>query len=155
MSIWCSWSHIGTDMTDWYEVTEGLAEMDLGDGERPKGRLVPKVAERGNVVSYAEGFSNHYPNLDGTHERPAAVAVAHIPSWCVPGYRDHEVFDEVGPWLRLEVAATQTLNFWEKDEDGNPKVEDNGATVCLDVEAVTALRDDLNKWLEMEHLTPR
>ena len=139
MSIWCSWPHVGTDPNDWREMN---------------GTPVPKTAERGNVISFAEGFGNHYPDLSGTHERPAAVALAHIPEWCVPGHSESDDEDINGPWLRLEVAAPETLNFWEKDDDGNPKVESEGATVVMDEAAVRALRDDLSEWLDRPKVHP-
>ena len=145
MSIWCSWPHIGTDPTDWQDM---------------KGRPIPKKAKRGTVLSYAQGFSNHHPDTSGSHERPAVIALASIAPWCVPGHDEkcepcgthHDV--EVGPWLRLEVAAPETLNFWTKDAEGNPTVEAEGATVVLDRKAAKALRNDLNRWLKAEHLEP-
>jgi hypothetical protein len=148
MSIWCSWAHIGTDPNEWTDL----------DGNR-----IEQVAERGNVVSYAEGFSNHHPDLSGSHERPAVVAVSTIAPWCVPGHDQNgeryactgcgQYHDtEVGPWLRLEVAAPQTLNFWTKNEDGEPTTEERHATVALDREAVESLRNDLSTWLEADHV---
>lgn len=132
MSIWCTWEHIGTDPRAWRD-----ADTD---------EAIPKHAERGNVLSYAAGFSNHYPDLTGEHERPATVAIASIPVWCVPGH-DEENDDELGPWLRLEVAAPETLNHWVKDVDGKPQIEPEGASVVLDEEAARSLRDDLSAWL--------
>ena len=129
MSIWCSWPHIGSDRGD-------------------------AAPERGNVLTYAEGFSNHYPDLTGTHERPAAVALAHIPQWCVPGHEETGDYAICGPWLRLEVAGWQALNFWAKDALGKPLTEDVGATVVLDEEAVRSLRDDLTAWLDRPKARP-
>lgn len=146
MSIWCSWQHIGTDPTVMYDAGDGIYEVDLGDGKQAKGRQpVKQVPEGGNVLSYAEGFSNHFPDLSGTHERPAVIAVSSIPAWCVPGHSEET--DDLGQWLRLEVAAPETLNFWAKDDDGEPAVEEQGATVVLDRAAVETLRDQLNDWL--------
>jgi hypothetical protein len=146
MSIWCSWPHIGTDPTVMYEVGPNVYEVDI-DGERADGREpVEQKPEGGNVVSYANGFSNHFPDLTGEYERPAAIALASIPSWCVPGHRD-ETTDGLGQWLRMEVAAPETLNFWRK-EDGSPTVESEGATVCLDRQAVETLHAQLGDWLE-------
>lgn len=155
MSIWCSGAHIGTDPTVMYSAGDGLYEVDL-DGTRSRGRTaVAQTAERGNVVSFADGFSNHYPNLTGTHERPAALAIATIPHWCVPGVEEGDFdYDAAGPWLRLEVTAPETLNFWEKDEAGNPKIEQEGATVILDEEAARSLRDDLTAWLDRPKAQP-
>ena len=153
MSIWCSWPHIGTDPTVMYEVGDGLYELEIGGGNKGR-KPVEQRPERGNVISYAEGFSNHYPDLTGSHERPAALALATIPEWCVPGHDNSGVYDVVGPWLRVEVAAPEVLNFWEKDDGGNPIVEAEGATVLLDIEAATALRDDLTKWLRQPKAMP-
>lgn len=162
MSIWCSWPHIGTDPSDLYDLGDGLVQVDIGVG-KPRGRKLPKIAERGNVLSYAEGFSNHHPDLTGTHERPAIIAVAHIAPWCVPGHDQYgdgyacrgcgvQHDDEVGPWLRLEVFAPEALDFWEKDDDGNPAVTAQEASVVLDRAAVEALRDDLDAWLARTHV---
>jgi hypothetical protein len=154
MSIWISWQHIGTDPTVMYEVEPGLHEVDLGDGKQARGRQpVEQKPEGGNVLSYADGWSNHFPDLTGECERPAVVAVASIPSWCVPGHRGDDA-DEFGQWLRLEVAAPETLNFWQKDAEGNPAVEEQGATVVLDRQAVQTLRDQLNVWLERATVEP-
>lgn len=146
MSIWCSHDHIGTDPNAWIDADTG--------------KPIPRAPHRGNVLSYAEGFSNHHPDLTGTHERPAGIATASIAPWCVPGHdedcqtckRSHYGGDEVGPWLRIEVAAPESLNFWTPSQE--PEVEEQGATVVLDVEAVTALRDDLDRWLDQRHLYP-
>lgn len=140
MSIWCSWEHIGTDPRDWREAD---------------GTPVPKTAARGDVLSYAQGWSNHYPDHTGEAERPAVLALAHIAPWCVPGHGvDDADYDAVGPWLRLEVAAPESLNFWQKDEEGRPLVEKESATVVLDEEAVRSLRDDLTAWLERPKAQP-
>jgi hypothetical protein len=140
MSIWCSHEHIGTDPNDW-------TEMD--------GTPVPKVAERGIVLSRANGFSNHHPDLTGKYERPAAIGIAHIPEWCVPGHDEtDDTYETVAAWLRLEVAATETLNFWVKDDDGNPTVDEEHAIVVLDEEAVRSLHADLSRWLERPKAHP-
>jgi hypothetical protein len=152
MSIWCSWEHIGTDPTVMYEVSPGIREVKL-DGKTARGRrAVEQKAERGNVLSYAEGFSNHYPNLAGTHERPAVIALAHMPEWCVPGHDDTDDYDITGPWLRVEVAAPETLSFWGAGDE--PEVKSEGATVLLDEEAVRSLRDDLTRWLDRPKVYP-
>lgn len=149
MSIWCSWPHIGTDPTVMYDEGGGLYEVDI-DGKRARGRKpVEQRPERGNVVSYADGFSNHYPDLTGTHERPAVIAVASVPHWCVPGVEEGDYSDDsAAPWLRMEVVAPESLNFWAKDADGNPAIEERAALVILDEEAVRSLRDDLTAWLD-------
>jgi hypothetical protein len=120
------------------------------------GNPIPKVAERGHVLSWANGWSNHYPDHTGEAERPAVLSTAWLPPYCVPGHREPAVdYDAVGPWLRIEVACPEALNFWEKDADGNPVVEEEGATVVLDEEAVRSLRDDLTHWLEMDKVHPK
>jgi hypothetical protein len=139
VSIWCSWEHIGTDPRDW---------------QTAKGKPVPKKAERGTVLSYANGWSNHYPDLTGEAERPAVIALAHMPKWCVPGHDETGDYDINGPWLRLEVVAPETLNFWEKGDDGGPTVEEDGASVVLDEEAARSLRDDLTRWLDRPKAYP-
>lgn len=154
MSIWCSWPHIGTSPTVMYDAGDGIAEVDLGDGDTARGREpIVQRPEGGNVLSYAEGFSNHYPDLAGTHERPAALALASIPEWCVPG-NDGGIY-ALGPWLRLEVAAPESLNFWAETPDGKPAVEEKGATVVLDEAAVRTLRDQLTEWLEKPKAQPK
>lgn len=132
MSIWCSWDHIGSD---------------------------PRDAEQqgGQVRSYAHGFSNHYPTTDGEYEQPAAVALAHIAPWCVPGHGDpcttcvvsHD-HPEVGPWLRMEVASHE--HSWK--DGGIPTGREEGATIVMDEDAVRALRDDLTRWLALPKLQP-
>ena len=155
MSIWCSGQHIGTDPTVMYEAAPGMYEVDLGDGEQAHGRQpMPQKPERGNVISYADGFSNHYPDLTGSHERPAIIALAHIAPWCVPGHREDDEFRyEVGPWLRLEVVAPETLSFWTEDSD-EPTVERRDASIILDEQAVRSLRDDLTAWLKRDKVRP-
>jgi hypothetical protein len=141
VSIWCSYEHIGTDPNDW---------VDMND------QPIPKIAERGTVLSWASGFSNHYPDLTGDYERPAVIALASIPEWCVPGHKESdETYETIGPWLRLEVAAPESLNFWAKTDDGKPAVISEGATVVLDEEAVRSLHADLTRWLERPKAQPR
>lgn len=121
MSIWASWESIGTWLTD--------------------------KRQRGDVRSYALGWSNHYPNR--RVERPASVGIAHIPSWCVPGH-DDEGDDAVGPWLRL--GLTSWLHDWH-----NPRArptERASLDVVLDEEAVRSLRDDLTDWLDRPKVHP-
>lgn len=150
MSIWCSWDHIGTDPTVMFRVKR--------DGSR--GRRIKPRPERGNVLSYAVGFSNHYPDLTGSHERPAVVALADIAPWCVPGHDagecpcgEHHDHPDTGPWLRLEVAAPETLSFWRRD-GRKPEVLSEEATVVLDEAAARALRDDLTAWLDRPKVRP-
>lgn len=144
MSIWCSGEPIGFEPL-------GLAE---------DGALAPEFAEVGNgqVRSYAAGFSNHYPTTTGDYEQPAAVALASIAPWCVPGHdepcacesgsHDHP---EVGPWLRLEVLSHE--HPWE--DGGVPSGRIEGADVVLDEIAVATLRDKLTEWLEQPKVQPR
>lgn len=152
MSIWCSTDHIGTDPTVMYEVGEGIYQVDIGAGV-PKGRKVEQTAQHGNVLTFAEGFSNHFPDLTGTHERPAAIGLAYIAPWCTPGHGDCDTHDypECGPWLRLEVGG-RGLSFWTKDDDGNPTEENVSATVVLDEPAARELARQLLEWADRPHL---
>jgi hypothetical protein len=78
-----------------------------------------------------------------------------VPHWCVPGVEEGDYdYDAAAPWLRLEVAAPESLNFWVKDDD-EPTVEDRHATVVLDEEAVRSLRDDRTAWLERPKAMPQ
>jgi hypothetical protein len=63
VSIWANLEHIGTD--------------DRVHGYPPN--------NRGAVLSYAVGFSNHYPEVGGNYEQPSSVVLSSIPAWCVPG----------------------------------------------------------------------
>jgi hypothetical protein len=84
VSIWCSREAIGYD--DIFE-----------DG----------ATNHGEVVAYANGWSNHYPTTDGTAETPACISLATIPPWCVPGHRDEYAEHVVGPWLRLDLFGDE------------------------------------------------
>lgn len=109
----------------------------------------------GRVRAYAAGWSNHYP---ADADPPGTVAVAHIAPWCVPGWAHREDdldWPQVGDWLRLDVDAPGARTWWTKDAAGNPAREPVHASIVLDVDAVRALRDDLTRWLECEHLTPK
>lgn len=104
------------------------------------------------VRAYAAGFSNHYPSDD---DPPATIVLAHIDSWCVPGVDEDAVdWPQVGAWLRLDIDSPDALTWWTKDADGQPTPEPVHASVVLDVDAARALRDDLTRWLECEHLHP-
>lgn len=142
MSIWCGYPPIGWE-----------PESDQStDGRR--WRKVPGHFERGEVRAYAEGWSNHYPTADV--EAPAAVDIAHIPTWCVPGHGDDEGVTDVpfGPWLRLNVYSPDALTWWVKDEAGNPTPAPVNGAVVLDEDAVRALRDDLTGWLNQPKVRP-
>ena len=124
MSIWSSWPTIG-----------------YGDPDEP---------ERGEVRSYAEGWSNHYP--DDKVELPASAGVAHVAPWCVPGWDDHTGDDcSVGPWLRLDIDTAEH-SF---PAGGEPTGKRVNAAVVMDEAAVRALRDDLTEWLEAKKVRPR
>jgi hypothetical protein len=142
MSIWCSWPHIGTESGDWYEVLPG--------GER--GPKVVHLAERGVVVAYASGFSNHHPDYG---DPPATVTVAHIAPWCVPGHDEREVDEpECGPWLRLDIDSPNAVTWWTKDGE-KPTAEPIHGSVVLDEAAARSLAADLLEWADRPHLTPR
>lgn len=124
MSIWANREHIGTDSRI----------PDSG------------LHHRGVALSYAEGFSNHYPEVDGEYERPASVLVSDVPRWCVPG---HEEADDrtTGPWLRLDVNS-------ERHVEGRATGEPAVASVVLDVDAARALAAELLAWVEEPHVYP-
>lgn len=106
----------------------------------------------GHVVSYIEGWSNHYPEAS---ETPAQIGTGWIPPWCVPGHHDTDtdVDTHLGPWLRLDIGH-RTVSVWGGDVN-NPTIgPDETVSVCLDEEAVRLLRDNLTEWLERTKLHP-
>lgn len=135
MSIWCSGRTIGHEL-DW--------EPD------------PDDEPTGEVRSYCDGWSNHYPTTDGEAEQPASLDVSHIPSWCVPGHRwdgDGEepewYFGAIGPWCRLIVES------WKHDFMNTPAVKGRErASVVMDEAAVRSLVADLTAWLEQPKVYP-
>lgn len=125
MSIWNSAHVVG------FERWNGWAKRPLG----------------GTVRAYAEGWSNHYPTNDV--EGPAAIELATIPVWCVPGHHDEDD-DRLGPWLRVTVTAEGT-DHWK---DG-PTPYYSTTTVVLNERAASALRDHLDHWLARPKARPR
>ena len=124
MSIWCSGPSIGFDAYD--------------DEPQPNG---------GQVRSYATGWSNHYPTIDGDVEREASIELATIPAWCAGG----EACDSasVGRWLRLSVDTSEH-NF-------NKPTEVVGcvhASVVMDEAAVRHLAQELTEWLAIPKVSP-
>jgi hypothetical protein len=110
------------------------------------GFLQEKECHGGEVRTYAQGFSNHYPTTDDVFEKKASIELAEIPAWCVPGHT-FEAFEAIqtaiGPWLRLCISdAYQTT----EPPDRN--------AVVMDEKAVEALRDQLNLWLECKKIYP-
>jgi hypothetical protein len=119
----------------------------------------------GSVVSYIQGWSNHYPtspmgDTDLAGEESASVDTAWLPSWCVPGNRPTEAaplsewrdVDEcVGPWLRLGVRCREVSVWTERPVTGPLQWH----AVCLNEAAVCQLRDDLSEWLEREKVHPQ
>lgn len=102
---------------------------------------------RGDVRSYATGWSNHYP--DHTVEHDSRIDLALIPVWCVPGHRESTSTTLVGPWLRLGVD-TRTHDFHDPTGPTSPVY----VSVVMDEEAVRALRDDLTDWLHRPKAHP-
>ena len=102
-------------------------------------------------LTYAEGFSNHYPlSPTPTHgnepvELPARIDFASIPGHCVPGHDDDE-WATVGEYLRLGVYAPDSRNLWL---EGGPDHQPVCAAVVLDEKGVTALVAELSTWLEV------
>lgn len=134
MSIWCSWPDVG---------------HDPHPDEPIRG---------GEVRTYAQGFSNHYPDTNGTHELPASVGIASIPPWCVPGREDlgEDESDAIAPWLRLGLYAEDSLTWWPS-EPGGTKPRSDGpicAEVVIDEAAVRQLCDDLTAWLDRPKAHP-
>jgi hypothetical protein len=130
VSIWCSQEEIGYD---WW---------------RPRGR-----PRGGQVRSYANGWSNHYPTTNGRVERRATVDLAAMSPWCVPGHRDSNgMLDGAfacGPWLRLGITTK------EHDHKAPHKVlGEVDASVVMDEGAVRALRDQLTEWLDRPKVYP-
>jgi len=137
MSIWCSGPSIGEDDHDNFD---------------------------GSVVSYINGWSNHYPGYfperDGGYRRepgqetPASVDVAHAPPWCVPGHEGTglDESDAVAPWLRLDVYK-RTVSVWGGYEAAVS--EPDAHSVCLNEDAARKLRDRLTWWLEKPKLQPK
>jgi len=100
----------------------------------------------GSVRTYADGWSNHYPTDDV--EKPAAVSLAGIPPWCVPGHRADEHLEHPGPWLRMSLL-TQS-----RRRDGGPVIPD-GATVVINPAAARALAAALTAWADGGHTMPK
>lgn len=127
MSIWCSWPTIGWD-DEGADVNGMVIEGDEVRSPRPHW-------EGGEVRSYTA--SHLYPD---DSQQPASVDLAHIPPWCVPGWRDTELdeTDALAPWLRLSVDAPS-----------------ESATVVMDEAAVRELHRQLGEWLEAAKVEPR
>lgn len=124
MSIWASHVEIGADSF----------------GDEPDG----------TVLTFAEGWSNHYPG--GDVERPASIGLATVPPWCVPGHRDdYEDDDQPGPWLRLHLL-TRPSGPRSTGAEGKRIVD--GATVLLSPDAARALAAELVKWADLDHTMP-
>jgi hypothetical protein len=110
----------------------------------------------GSVRTYADGWSNHYPTDDV--ELPAAVSLAEIPPWCVPGHReafeqreadDAEYPETPGPWLRMSLL-TQS----RRRNDDRPTIPD-GSTVVMNPAAARALGTALLAWADGGHTQPK
>lgn len=135
MSIWCSWREIGWE-DPWVALRKGK-------------RL--KKPHHGDVRSYAEGFSNHYPTRAGDVELRANVGIAHIPVWCVPGHADDETDDHVtGEWVRLDVYTAE--HDWHNPT--SPTGKWTSAAVVMDEEAARALAADLLEWADRPKAYP-
>lgn len=137
MSIWCSWNPVG------YEEPE------------PRRR---DARRRGEVRSYANGWSNHYPTRDGKVECRASVDIAHIAPWCTPGWQQKDPglpnFTsgdrcEVAEWLRLTVY-TRHHDFNSGEATNEMRCE----AVVMDEEAVRALVADMTAWLDLPKVHP-
>ena len=134
MSIWCTWEDIGYD---WQP-----SPVNLG---------------RGEVRSYAVGWSNHYPTTDGKVERPASVNLAHTPRWCVPGHREEDGYGDygdgapVGGWLRLDLTTWTHVYAHPEQVAAHPETH----SVVMDEQAARSLAADLLAWADHEKVHPR
>lgn len=139
MSIWASYGPIGWEPQS-EQSTDGV-----------HWHTVPGRMERGTVVAYRQGWSNHYPGQDPG----ATVGVAHIPAWCVPGHKDADGSDEcdvVGPWLRLDIDSPDAKAYGAGGVEHSAPV--HGSAV-LDEAAARSLRDDIDAWLRRGKVQPR
>lgn len=127
MSIWASLQGVGEFYNE-------------DDPQRPPGV----------VASFATGWSNHYPDPDNGPEKVASVGLALVPSWCVPGHRDTELYDHVGPWLRLGVCSHEH----DFHEGGKPTGNEEQADVVMDEDAVRSLVEQLTSWLDLPKVRP-
>lgn len=142
MSIWCSHETIGFEQVGY--------SLEDDDGAPIKPTM------NGNVRSYASGWSNHYPTTDGGVEQPAAVDLASIAPWCVPGNQEDNVpLMAAGPWLRMCVTSWgHCVMTTPAVPAGHPNGEMETASVVMDESAVVALRDQLNAWLAKAKVYP-
>lgn len=102
---------------------------------------------RGVVLSFATGWSSHYPSTGGDVEQPAAVRLASIPRWCVPGHEDEEDFESTGPWVRVDLEGWRHI-------DGQSTGERVFQSVILDEDAARSLASDLLEWVNAGHVYP-
>lgn len=144
MSIWCNWEEIGYDVDPPHLAEMGVEYVKLGDHPDPF------VAERGEVLSYAEGFSNHYPTRDREYEQRANVNINHIPAWCVPGHRDDFSDRLIGEWTRLDIFTAEH----DFHQGGKPNGQYISASVVMDEAAARALAADLLEWADRPKAYP-
>lgn len=143
--------------------------MSIWASEDIAGRDIFGDNHDGSVVSYINGWSNHYPGHfpplieepryqtrspanDITEEIPASIGTGWIPPWCVPGHQDttDDIDTAVGPWLRLDMTMCN-VSVWAGVEIGNQDVH----SVCMNEDAVRKLRDNLTAWLNLKKVHPR
>ena len=153
MSIWCS------DTTTGFEDTAASRKMGLAS-----------IPIGGQVLAFADGFSNHHPDRTTgrpTQERPAAVHLASIAPWCVPGHlypvpggtvcgtcRVGHDYPECGPWVRLDLDSPNALTWWSKDDLPKPQPAPFFASVVLDEPAARALAAHLIAWADRPKVYP-
>jgi hypothetical protein len=141
VSIWGNWPDVG------YEIDTRLSKDE--HGEPILVAVGHEGPERGEVRSYATGFSNHYPTTDGEYEQPANVGISGMPAWCVPGHSD-EYTDDLGPWVRLDVQTCEH----DFAAGGTPTGRYDVASVVMDEAAARALAADLIAWADRPKVQP-
>lgn len=129
MSIWCSNETIGWEEDGWEDVD---------------GKPIEPTRNGGEVRSYANGWSNHYPTSDDTVEQRAHIDLATIPVWCVPGHDDESDYERVGEWLRLSVSTVE--HNWS-DPSNIKKTTPVQVDVVMDEAATRLLVEQLSEWL--------
>lgn len=147
MSIWCSRITVG-----WEDEGESVGGKVIDDNgiRDPQPHWVG-----GEIRSYAEGWSNHYPNPADHVEMPAGISLAHIAPFCVPGNDEADEGDGVGPWLRLGIESPLAVTLWGRAKKGDTVPDPQHAAVILDDAAARALVRELRRWIKSPKVNPK